>query len=162
MVLHLNSYKRLIRSNITILYKNCYYTNNNNKIILLEADMENQITDMSLQELKRHERRKKKNLLVINSLGGISLTFSLLSMFLIMTTLVSRTEDELMLVGLIFSTFVFSLIGIICGMIGYLKAKIFRKSGYYATTGIVLNLFGIILNGLEIFGTIAILLFLFF
>lgn len=123
--------------------------------------MDTKIPEISFQELKRSEKRKQKNVLIINSLGGISLSFSLVSMFLILALLISKSQNELTYIGLIFSTILFSLIGIICGTIGFLKARIHKKGGYYATTGTVLNLFGIIINALEIIGTIAVILFSF-
>ena len=45
-----------------------------------------------------------------------------------------------------------------CGTIGFLKARILKKGGYYATTGSVLNLFGLIINAGEI---IALIIFAF-
>ena len=106
----------------------------------------------------RPDRRKQKRQLVINILGAITLAFSFVSLFLILTLLLREEDDRLMQIGLVFSTFVFSLIGMMCGTIGFLKARILKKGGYYATTGSVLNLFGLIINAGEI---IALMIFAF-
>lgn len=124
--------------------------------------MENQVFEKSLNELKRFERKKQKNLLVINALGGISLALSLLSMFLILTLILTDTNDKIIQIGMIFSVLVFALIGMICGTIGFLKARIIRKAGYYATTGFVLNAFGLIINALEMSGLLTITILQFF
>lgn len=124
--------------------------------------MENQVFEKSLNELKRFERKKQKNLLVINALGGISLALSLLSMFLILALILTDTNDKIIQIGMIFSVLVFALIGMICGTIGFLKARIIRKAGYYATTGFVLNAFGLIINALEMSGLLTITILQFF
>ena len=124
--------------------------------------MENQVFEKSLNELKRFERKKQKNLLVINALGGISLALSLLSMFLILALILTDTNDKIIQIGMIFSVLVFALIGMICGTIGFLKARIIKKAGYYATTGFVLNAFGLIINALEMSGLLTITILQFF
>jgi small-conductance mechanosensitive channel len=111
--------------------------------------------DINKPENRKCDRHTQRRILTINLLGSLSLVFSLISMFLMLTSFYSHPEDNLMMIGLFFSTIVFSLIGLIGGMIGYLKTRIIRKNGTYATTGLVLNLFGIIINALEIIGTLA-------
>lgn len=117
--------------------------------------MEKQVFENSFSDFKRFEPKKQKPHLAINILGGFSLAFSLLSLFLILAMILAESEDKLMQIGLIFSALVFSLIGMICGTIGFLKAKIIKKGGHYATTGFVLNIFGFAINAFEIIGLIA-------
>ena len=101
-------------------------------------------------------------MLVLNALGCVSLALSLVSMFLILAIILTDTDDKIIQIGMIFSVLVFTLIGMICGTIGFLKARIIRKSGYYATTGLVLNSFGLIINALEMSGLLAVTITKFF
>lgn len=110
-----------------------------------------QLEEKELLEIKKKEKYIKKNIIIINTLGILSLIFSCISLFLILILLFNDSNEDLIRIGLVFSIVVFSLIGLIFGLIGFLKAKIIRKSGTYVTSGIVLNLIGEILNGLEIF-----------
>ncbi|NLD27116.1 MAG: hypothetical protein GX661_07130, partial [Acholeplasmataceae bacterium] len=108
--------------------------------------------------IKPPEKKKNefyKRIFTLNLLGCVSLFFSLLSLFLMLTGFYSHDQDDLMRIVLFFSTIVFSLLGLIGGTIGFLKAQIIRKNGSYVTTTLVLNIFGIIINTLEIIGTIT-------
>ncbi|HHX80948.1 MAG TPA: hypothetical protein GX692_07790 [Acholeplasmataceae bacterium] len=124
--------------------------------------MEQPVFEKSIDEIKRYERKKQKNMLVLNALGCVSLALSLVSMFLILAIILTDTDDKIIQIGMIFSVLVFTLIGMICGTIGFLKARIIRKSGYYATTGLVLNSFGLIINALEMSGLLAVTIIKFF
>lgn len=116
--------------------------------------MDKQFFEENLKEIRYCEKRRKR-VLGVNILGGISLAFSFVSLFLILAILLRETDDRLMQFGLVFATLLFSLIGMIMGTIGFLKARILKKGGYYATTGTVLNLFGLVISTLEVAGLLA-------
>ena len=67
----------------------------------------------------RPDRRKQMRQLVINILGAITLAFSFVSLFLILTLLLREEDDRLMKIGIDYNTFLYSQNGMICGTIGY-------------------------------------------
>lgn len=131
------------------------------KVILSENKTNKDYKDINMEKefnIKPPEKKKNefyKRIFTLNLLGCVSLFFSLLSLFLMLTGFYSHDQDDLMRIVLFFSTIVFSLLGLIGGTIGFLKAQIIRKNGSYVTTTLVLNIFGIIINTLEIIGTIT-------
>jgi len=102
---------------------------------------------------KMKERKKRpKGIKVSIILGAVSLFFAALSLLSVISIYYSYQYDydRFAIIGLIFSIMFFSITGLIIGIIGFIKARIARKSGYYVTTGSVLSIFGFTIAALEL------------
>lgn len=116
---------------------------------------ENIFEEKKLVKSKKYPR----GIVITVVLGTISLLFTIISLFLILITVNEYYYNNgVTMIALLFSILIFSLLGLICAVIGFLKARIIHKSGKYATTGSVLNSFGILLNIIEIITAIIIIL----
>lgn len=115
-------------------------------------------TNFSEKQDEQKNRRLHTTSLV---LGALSLAVLTITLFQIIRVAVSMKlqRPELFISIRLYLLFLFSLLSLILSLIGFQKARIYTKSGNYATVALIMNGFGFILSIIQILCSILILIF---